>query len=472
MSDNPAGAMAPDAPLDAQEAMRPLREHAGFITVFVLSAVLSALAFTYIYSERYQAAATIFFKPSDISEMGQHTSEALGSRLPVATQKNVTQTITQLATSDVVLRRVVTELHLDVPKARDVSGPWYRHYYKLLKYEVEDFADAAWKILKYGAIINDPVAAAMYKLYKAIKITNEDSYVYTVAVSADSLESAVEQAQKVVDVISQLLGRDDRLEYQHRTGELVQLRQRKSREIEDLTTATQTLLATNRVASIDDELKSLTDRLSKVRQDRADALADLEQSEGKIAAAAEKLRIAVPPAVNDGSPLATARASRISPEDYGKLTTKKLDAEVDSRGLRSRVATFDRVYNELVPRIRVLTEVKAQEVVLAAKLASAKRDYSALTDAISELSIRQTTSESELHVQARPNGSLRPVSPIKIYHVGAAAGLALLVAIGLAFVLDYLQIRLFLPPAGGRRRRRQILTESAGEPSMAPSGAD
>jgi uncharacterized protein involved in exopolysaccharide biosynthesis len=450
MIDSDTGSAPGASPLGTLDGMRPLREHAGFIAVFILSAMLSALALTYIYSERYQAAATIFFKPSDITVLGKHGQEAFGSALPVATQKNVTQTITKLATSDVVLGRVVTDLHLDAPKPRDVSGPWYRHYYKVLKYELEDFADTVWKLLKYGTLIEDPGAGAMYKLYKAIKITNDDSYVYTLAVSSDSLASAIEQSQKLIDVLTELLGRDDRLSFEHRTAELVRLREQKSGEIEELNSAVQSLFASSRVAAIDDELKMLTDQLSKLRKERTDTQADLDQSEGKLAATSDKLRMIGAP--NDGNTLPIARTGRISPEDYGKLTTKKLDAEIDSRGLRARLAAIDRAYNDLVPRIRVLTEVKAQEDLLAAKLTSAKRDYGALTDGIQELTIRQAAAQSELHVQARPNGAMQPVSPIKIYHVAAAAALAALVAIGLAFVLDYFQIRLFLPPAGGRGR--------------------
>src|SRR5206468_328248 len=135
--------------------------------------------------------------------------------------------------------------------------------------------------------------------------------------------------------------------------------------------------------------------------------------------------------------------------------TKKLESEVDSRGLRARVAAIERAYNGLVPRIQAVTNVKAQNDLLAAKLSSAKRDYSALTDGIQELALRQTTSQGELHVQAKPDGSIQPVSPIKIYHVGAAAALAALIAIGLAYVLDYFEIRLFLPPADRRSRRRR-----------------
>lgn len=473
MSDTSSGTFAADVPLSGGDALQPLREHRGFIIVFTLSAVLFSLALTYIYSERYSAATAVFFKPSDITEVNHHDQQALGSKLPVPTQKNVTQTITQLATSGVVMRRVVEDLHLDVPKQRDVSGPWYRHYYKLLKYAAEDFADAAWKILKYGDVINDPIASAVYKLQKATKISNDDSYIYTISISADSLENAKQQVDKLIEVLTTVLGRDDRLAFEHQSTEMLRLRDAKVREIEMLAAQIQALAAGNQVASLYDEEKTVTERLSKTREELADAQADLEQTDAKLAATAEKLRIAVPLAANDGTPLATARASRLSPEDYGKLTSKKLDAEVDGRGLRARVTSFRNTYTSLVPRVAVLADMQAKSDLLGAKLASAKRDYQSLTDGITELAIRQTAGQGELHVQATPSGSIQPVSPIKIYHVGAAAGLALLIAIGLAYVLDYFEIRLFMPPEGGRsRRRRRAWVEPAGAPGMSPGVAD
>ena len=452
-----------------QEILRPLYEHRAFIAIFILSAALSALSLTYIYSEQYRAQVTIFFKPSDITEINNHGQEALGARLPVPTQRNLTQTVTSLATSDVVLRQVVADLHLDVPKPRDTSGPWYTHYYKVAKNAVKDYAQDAWTILKYGALIEDPLAGAIYRLYKAVKITNNDSYVYTVAVSADSPQAAAERANKLVDVLTAQLHQDDRVEFDHRMSELLRLQTQKSRDVEQLGSAIQTLFASKRIATIDDELKMLTESLSRLRQQRADTEADLEQSKGKVAAASEKLRVPAPGAFESGAPATAGRTSRISPEDYGKLTTKRLDAEVDSRGLRARLAAIAREYNTLVPRIQILTDVKARNELLTARLDGAKRDYAALTAGIQELAIRQTGGQSELRVQASAGGSTQPVSPIKIYHVGAAAILAAMIAIGLAFVLDYFQIRLFLPPEDRRTRRREkvLPPQAVPEPTMA-----
>ena len=113
-----------------REGLRPLREHRAFITVFVVAAVLSALALTYIYAERYRAETTIFFNPSDVTQLNTHSMQAFGSPFPYTEFKAVTQTVVGLVESDALLRRVVTDLHLDVKEPRDVSGTWYRRYYK------------------------------------------------------------------------------------------------------------------------------------------------------------------------------------------------------------------------------------------------------------------------------------------------------------------------------------------------------
>ena len=101
-----------------RDAMQPLREHIAFIVVFVLSAMLSALALTYIYSERYRGEATILFKPAELTKLTQHTTQALGSPFPSNTAfKAIDQTITQMLDSDALLRQVVADLHLEVPDA-------------------------------------------------------------------------------------------------------------------------------------------------------------------------------------------------------------------------------------------------------------------------------------------------------------------------------------------------------------------
>ena len=438
-----------------REALRPLREHRAFIIVFILSAMLSALALTYIYSQRYWAQATIFFKPSDVTQLRTHTTEALGSPFPTPSFRNITQTIDGLVSSDTLLRRVVTDLHLDAKEPRDYSGPWYVRYFKELKYALGDYAEEAWMLLRWGRLIEEsPVAKAIVDLRKRIKVQNLDSYVYTLQVTQSTPERAAAVADDVGIALIDLLLRDDRRSSDKRIGDLAALRDDKNREIESIETKLRDLLARSQIASIKDEIEKATDRSSQLQKERSDTMADLRQSNAKVAALAGNLRLPGPPALaRDDDPPATRRASRTGAEDYAKLTSKKLDAEVDSGGLRARLDSIDRSYAALVPHLQLLNQVQAEYNLLSVQLTSAKRDYAAVTDAFEETAIKNTSAQSELHIQAKAETPEVPVSPIKIYHVGAAGFLAALIAIGLANVLDYFQIRLFLPPAGGRRRR-------------------
>ena len=92
----------------------------------------------------------------------------------------------------------------------------------------------------------------------------------------------------------------------------------------------------------------------------------------------------------------------------------KLDAEIESRGLRGKLASLEQSHRELVPRISELPGIQAQYNLFSTELDSAKRAYKALTDAYEEAVIRATTSQSELRVEAKPHASIGPVSPIKI----------------------------------------------------------
>lgn len=458
---NGSNSAYPDA---EREGLRPLRAHRAFIVVFVLSAMLSALTLTYIYSERHRAETTIFFKPSDVTQLSTHATQALGSPFPYTLFKVVAQTVIALVDSDALLRRVVTELHLDVKEPRDFSGPWYIRYYKEVKYRLADDMSDLWQFLKWGRLIEeDPVDQAIVGLRKQVKVRNDDSYVFTLQVSAKTPQRSVATANALAATLVELLARDDQRASRKRGEELEALRDGKIREIEDIEARIRDLLARNHVASVQEEIEKVTARASHLQQERSGTMADLRQSEGKVAGLAEKLRLPNPQTTaREEDTTAFHRVSRVTAEDYAKLTSDRLSAEVASGSLRARLDSIERSYAALVPRLQVLDQMQAEYDLMSAQLQSAKRDYTALTDAYQEAVIKATSGQSELHIQAKATASLGPVSPIKIYHVGAAGLLAALIAIGLAYVLDYFDIRLFLPPPAGRRRRRL-------EPSRAPA---
>ena len=450
------------------DAMQPMREHLAFIVVFVLSAMLSALALTYIYSERYRAEATIFFKPLEVTRLTTHSTQALGAPFPSYTVfKALDQTFADLAGSDTLLRRVVADLHLEVPKPRDMSGPWYVRYYQQAKYALVDFANDTWMILKWGRIIDDPVGAAIARLRIAVKLSSSDSYLYSLTVMADTPPLAVAIADDLGAHLVDSLRQDDLRVSAERRPQAAALRDDKAREIERIAEKVRDLLARSQAASLHDELVEATSRASHLLKQQADTAADLRQSDGKLAELGGKLRgISAASASVERDPPVMRRQSLISADDYAKLVSQKLDAEVNSGALRARLDSIERSSAAAALRLQVLNQAQAQYNLLSAQLDAAKRDYTALSDAYQE-AVLQSTGQGELRLQAKATAPPLPVSPIKIYHVGAAGGLALMIAIGLAYVLDYFGIRLFLPPAGGEGRR----VEASRAPAPAPEGA-
>lgn len=445
------------SPAPQRATLEPLRQHRLFIIVFVTSALMSALVLTYIYSERYRAETTIFFKSSDVRRLNNHNSTmALGSPLPPTVPfKVVTQTINGLVGSDQLLRRVVTELHLDASEPKDYSGPWYISYYKQLKDWLSDYASDLWQIVRFGRIIEqDPVSRAISDLRKEIKIRNDDSYIYTLQVTTKSPARAVAIADAVGADLIDLTHRNEHLPAQEEIAKLTGLRDGKLREIEGLQDRMRDLLAGIQVASIKEEVDKITALSSQLNQERFNTSADLRQSEAKLARLSEKLTLPVSSAgIAESDAVTARRPHRLTPDDYAKLTSEKHVAEVNSASLRARLGALDQSIATVTNRLQRLNQTQAEHELLSAQLNSAKRDYAALTDAYQELVIRTASGQSELRILAKATMPDLPVSPIKIYHTAAAGFVAALLAIGLVFVLDFFQIRVFLPRAGGRRRR-------------------
>ena len=170
----------------------PLREHLLFILVFVLSAMLSALILTFIFSEQYRAEATIFFKPAETTKLTQHTTEALGAPFPSNTQFiAVDKTISQLLDSDALLRQVVADLHLEVPRAPGhLQGPGMLSTTHRSNMRSRISRGYAWDILRWGRVIDDPVGGAIARLRRTLKVTSNDSYVYNLTASAKTPQLA------------------------------------------------------------------------------------------------------------------------------------------------------------------------------------------------------------------------------------------------------------------------------------------
>src|SRR5262249_25888747 len=198
---------------------------------------------------------------------------------PITPFKVITQTISGLVDSDPVLRRVVNQLRLDEPEPKDYSGPWYVRYYNELKDMLENFGDDAWKVLKYGRVIpDDPVNKAVRELRRNVKVRSEDAYVFTLRVTSKTPRRAAAEADALADSLVEALRRDaDKYSSQHIEA-LTELRAKAFTRVEDIEARMRDLLASNQIASIQQEVEKATYRAAQLAQAQTDTQADLRQS--------------------------------------------------------------------------------------------------------------------------------------------------------------------------------------------------
>lgn len=455
------GPPRPDLPDDGMlslGAIHPIRAHLVFIAVFVLSAAITALALTFVYSERFVGETNTYFKPAELTRLAPQETRALGSPVPNTPFKVIGQTLEGLVKSDALLRQTVIDLKLDVPAVETFDGPWYRIAYKRAKNYLSEYGADVWSLLQHGRVIEENrTSTAIRDLRKNTKVLSEDSYIFTVRTLAKTPELAAATANDLARRLIDLINGEDQDTASRRGQQLGQLRAQKLVELTNLEVSIRDLLASVNSASIDSEIEQSTARRSTLDLQRIDTAASLRQEESRAAEFANRLRGQAP----DTRP---RQSDRLGADDFNKLTSEKLAAENRAVGLRSRYEVLQRDADLLDARIQRLNLVRSETAVLSARLQSAKRDLVALTDSLQETAIKAGIVAGELRIQSPAQIPQFPVSPIKIYHVGLAAVLAAVFGAGMAVLLGYWDIRLFMV---GDKWRWPVLTETKAGPHEA-----
>ncbi len=447
------------------EWLEPIRKHRSFIWVFILSAMLSSLALTYVFSEKYEGETTIFLKPIESTRLREHDTQAFGAPVPQAAYKVVGQTLDDLAKSEALLRDIVTKLNLDIPDSRDYDGlPWYTRYYKITKDFVLDYGNDAWSILKYGRVIDEnPTASAVMALRKDVKIVNADSYVYLLRVRDKKQERVAHIANELAEGLVNLLRSEDQRPARTQREQLETLLAAKNEQIEEYEVRLENLLASNQIASLSQETEKDMSRYSDQELSRVYLEADIKESRALIASYAAKLQL------KSNAAVSPRNEDKIQPEDFKKMSSDKLAAEVALDGQTAKYASQLQSLAKLTSRLDRLPSLQREYDLLNARLERAKRDYLLLNDALQEAIVKETSAQTELLIQNEAHTPDGPETPIKIYHVGLATGLGALLAIGMAFVLGYFNIRVFMPSKGYKARgKSQPLPAS---PAGAPAGS-
>jgi len=199
--------MKEDDPIERQVWKSPkaglevLAREKAFVGVFCLSAALTALALTYVGSEKYEASTAIFYRPQEIATSRPSEIQSFGAPMPAPPFKVIGRTLQEVAVSEVVLRPIVLELGLD-HETKPQGGAWYTRLYHAVRETAIDWGSRAWMLLKYGRVVEeDPLVKALIRVRDNVSVSSEDSYVFYIRVR----DKSAERAAQIVDKLAQRL---------------------------------------------------------------------------------------------------------------------------------------------------------------------------------------------------------------------------------------------------------------------------
>lgn len=416
-----------------------LREQKWFILVFCISAISTSIALTYIYSEKYQAAAMIFYRPVESSILRQKSSEAFGAPVPTPSFKVIGQTLRDIVASENILRPVVEELHLD--RTEDVYHPvWYQRWYQGAKDFIKEYSSKLMMILRYGRIIEeDPVSKAIIGLRETIEISaTKESYVFVLSVK----DKYPQRAAMIVDIVGNTLvewlksqDKDPATERYKILGEQMAI---KEKDMKSLHRERESLLSKAGIVSVRDE----TDKGVK-------NIYEMELESERLSSLMQEKRKKIEKYIDEESKRGKAY---VNPSDLKRMQSEKLFDEIELDGLAGKQSVLKGSIAAKKGQLQKLTSVQQKLDDLDIRVEAETRDYQHLKDMYLESFERIATVKSVALVMHRAAVPGKPVSPIKLYHVGLTAVLSLIFSTGLIYVLAYFNIRIFFTSKGVRAR--------------------
>lgn len=448
-------------------SLRILAREKAFVLVFVGSAVAMSLILTYVASEKFEAGTTIFYRPQSVWSTRPSKAESFGSPMPTPPFKVIGRTLQEIARSNAVLGPVVLELGLHIDPPKDYAGlPWYSRFYRQTKDFVKEYGHRGWMYLKHGRIpAEDAFQNAVKELRGNIRIVNEDSYVFILIARDKNPERAGRIVEGVANGLVQWLHNQEQNPGETRRARLDELLAEKNHEISRYRGEIEELLLRNDIASVDDEQARALERWSELELERVKVGSQIEQLRAEIAGIDAKLATEKLPA---------SRTERLRAEDYHNLRSAKTTAEIDLAGHEASHASLKVSVAALRDRLQELPAVATAQRRLEFKIQEIERDVLGLRDAYQEAAVRATGQQSEAHVIHRPVVPTAPVAPIKIYHVGLSLLLSLSLAVGLVYLLAFLNVRILFTSLGPKGRRKDASRQSPiqGGPNTARAAGD
>ncbi len=471
------------------------------IVSLVLCASLASLASTYVLTDTYNASALVLIRPIDTRRVtdppaGMREKEVLGFPLVGTNAKVTTRSYAEIIQSRATAKQIVDELKLD-QISEPVEPNLIKRAYKYLKKKVKVLIYYTWTFMKYGRIeTGDPYDALVEQVKGSITATEiRDSHLVQIDVRSDDPEFAALLANTAANVFvnhwKALYSRD-------REEDLAILEGQLASNTEELNTMMDALERFKKESALVDIEIEIPEKLSsmslfeaKLREAQADIKELIREREEIRHQLDRRKKISTAATIVSENPVAidlreilagleidmAGLKSRFTPTHPEVLalqakideTQRRLDAE-EARTVSDETSAPDPVYVGMKLRLaeietklpaleakregyRLTVEKYRQEVeAIRNKTKELDRMESRLdilkklnTEFVAEVNdVRVLTSKNpeEARLISPATPSLYPSGPIKIIYLAVAALVSLVIAVALAFFLEYINIRI------------------------------
>ena len=435
-----------------KDYLRLLAAERMFLAVFSLSAVLTAVALTYVSSERYEARAALFYRPQEVTRFSGKEARAFGSPVPQGPFKVISQTVQEVMLSDSILRPVVSELNLAAVEPRP-PAVWYVELYREIKDWLLDRLADGWSLLKYGRLFPaDRVENAVDALRANVIVRNRDSYVFELIVRDTRPDRPAKIAQALANGVSEWLVGQETLPGRERARQLSTLIAAKERDISRLHEQVSELLKSQGTASLPLETERTTSGAHDLKLEEKRLAAEIADKQAVVATLGQRLTQAL---VSQGAP--RGRGGFFNPDDGKKMASDRLFTEIQLRGAIAQDEVLKAEIDGMERQVAEFPRAQARLSELETALDASKRDLVELRADLQEAELRSSVPVAELRILSPAAAPVRPVSPIKIYHAGLALVVSLVLGVGMVIALTMLDLRaLFSSKAPKGRGQPQV----------------
>jgi uncharacterized protein involved in exopolysaccharide biosynthesis len=461
------------------------------IALICLSATVSAVALTYLISEKYEAASLVLIRPQEDVKFSAEDKAVFDFPINFAIPfETISRTYGEVISSRTIVEKVVLALGLDKPVADGSRETPFRNLAKGL-------SGRTWALLKYGRVEpGSPLEDAIQRVGACLSVTpTKETFVFEIkcrsANRAQTAAIANAAAAAFVEYTREANGSDakrarefigGRLEDSRREFDAArqQLRAFKDRQQtvlldEELTGRIREVARLEAaLADNDKEIDGVRAEMTEIarelgQQDRylrssstvadnpivVDLKKELSRLQVERSALLAKLTPANPQVVVLNDRIAEIESllrngeARVVSEETSSLnsTFQELDrkALLDKANLEKLQAERGKILATLAARRDALAtsaDVQSEQVRLQLALDTTEETYRLVKRRYDEARIRELENESDIRVVSPATTPIYPTGPIKIYQAGVSLLLAVLLGLLAALLLDYFNERL------------------------------